>query len=84
MLWFANIYPQERHRIWISAGFFVMGICLEFLQRLSASRTFMFSDMIVNGFGVVVGWTLAKAFLLTCLLKLDAWLLHTAQRFKTL
>jgi len=82
MLWFANIYPQRRQRLWLSAGFILMGVSLEFLQHMIPGRTFLYADMMDGIFGVVVGLFLAKTFLSTCLLHLDRWLVLIWQKVK--
>jgi glycopeptide antibiotics resistance protein len=74
MLWFANIYPQRSSRFQISIGFFVMGVSLEFLQGMSAYRTFSYSDMLANGFGILLALYLARTRFSTYLLRLDTWL----------
>jgi VanZ family protein len=71
MLWFANIYPQRSSQLQLSIGFFVMGVCLEFLQGITGYRTFSYADMLANGFGILLALCLAKTRLATYLLRLD-------------
>jgi VanZ family protein len=73
-LWFANIYPQRSSQLQLSLGFFVMGVCLELLQGMTAYRTFSYIDMLVNGLGIILALYLAKTRLATYLLRLDTWL----------
>ena len=73
-LWFANIYPQRSTRLQMSIGFFVMGVCLEFLQGMTQYRTFSYFDMLANGIGILLALYLAKTRLATYLLRLDTWL----------
>ena len=73
-LWFANIYPQRSTRLQMSIGFFVMGVCLEFLQGMTQYRTFSYIDMLANGIGIFLALYLAKTRLATYLLRLDTWL----------
>ena len=73
-LWFANIYPQRSTRLQMSIGFFVMGVCLEFLQGMTQYRTFSYGDMLANGIGIFLALYLAKTRLATYLLRLDTWL----------
>ena len=82
MLWFANIYPQRSHRLWLSAGLIVIGVCLEFLQSMIPGRRFLYTDMMYSVVGVLIGLILAKTFLSTCLLHLDAWLIRGRQKAK--
>ena len=74
MLWFANIYAQRSSQLQLSMGFFVMGVCLEFLQGMTKYRTFSYTDMLANGIGILVALYLAKTSLATYLLRLDTWL----------
>ena len=76
MLWFANIYPQKPHHLRLSATFFVMGVGLELLQTFSEYRTFSYGDIIANGFGVFLGFFLAKTHLATFLTTFDVRLSH--------
>jgi VanZ family protein len=76
MLWFANIYRQRPHHLRLSATFFVMGVGLELLQTFSEYRTFSYGDIIANGFGVFLGFFLAKTHLAAFLTTLDARLSH--------
>jgi len=58
-LWFLQLYPADR-RAMLVIGFIMMGIALEFLQELTASRSFEYVDIAANTGGVVLGWLLAK------------------------
>jgi glycopeptide antibiotics resistance protein len=79
-LWFANIYPNGRRRIWFTAGFLAVGVCLELLQALGGHRSFQYADMLANGLGILAGWSLAKTRFGTTLLHLDRWLLHIREQ----
>jgi VanZ family protein len=74
MLWFANIYSQKSSQLQISIGFFLMGVCLELLQGMTAYRTFSYSDMLANGLGIIIALYLAKTRFATYLLRLDNYL----------
>ena len=58
-LWFLQLYPAER-RAMLVIGFIMMGVALEFLQGLTASRSFEYGDIAANTGGVVLGWLLVK------------------------
>ncbi len=58
-LWFLQLYPADR-RAMLVIGFIMMGIALEFLQGLTASRSFEYADIAANTGGVALGWLLAK------------------------
>jgi VanZ family protein len=74
MLWFANIYPRRSLQFQFSIGFFVMGVCLELLQGMTAYRTFAYGDMLANGIGILLALYLARTRFSTYLLRLDTWL----------
>ena len=59
MWWFANLYPSAHHRICWAAGFVLLGIVLEFLQRWTGYRSFELADMVAGTLGVALGWILA-------------------------
>ena len=59
MLWFANLYQARARRRLLAAAFIAMGIALEFIQGLTAYRTFEIADMLADAVGVAVGWILA-------------------------
>ena len=58
-LWFLQLYPADR-RAMLVIGFIMMGVALEFLQGLTASRSFEYADIAANTGGVVLGWLLVK------------------------
>jgi VanZ family protein len=74
MLWFANIYPQRSSQAKMSLGFFVMGVCLELLQGMTAYRTFAYADMLANGIGILLALYLAKTRFASYLVRLDTYL----------
>ncbi len=60
MLWFAQIYTRNRVRWPIALAFVMLGISLEYLQRLSGYRTFEYADMGANAAGVLCALLLAQ------------------------
>ena len=60
MLWFAQLFQAGWQRLLIGIIFSLMGIGLEYLQGMTAYRTFAYTDMRDNALGVVLG--LAAAF----------------------
>ena len=56
MIWFAAIYKAWRKRLALAVGFVLLGIALEFAQRLTGYRTFDVADMVADAFGVLIGW----------------------------
>jgi VanZ family protein len=74
MLWFANLYTRDRPRLRLSAILFSLAMCLELLQPFAPGRTWMITDVVINGIGISLGWILAKTSLGTCLSEIDAYL----------
>ena len=66
VLWFSQIFQRRLH-LRLGLGFIAMGVGLEFLQRLSAFRSFQYSDIIANISGVSFGLLLAKTRMSNCL-----------------
>ena len=58
MSWFTN-HCVLRACIVYAFGFVVMGVALEYVQRLTGYRTFDVADMAANVVGVAAGWVLA-------------------------
>ena len=72
MFWFGLIYlPGIQYRN-LGIMFIVMGIILEVIQGLLGYRSMEYFDMIVNGFGVVIGWLLARTPISSFLLYLES------------
>jgi len=58
MLWFAQLYTRSAWRR-LAVLFVSLGISLELMQGLTAVRELDAADMLSNGFGVLVAWSLA-------------------------
>jgi VanZ family protein len=56
MSWFCQLY---RTRIFYAAGFILMGVALEFVQRELGYRSYEVADMLANALGVLLGWGVA-------------------------
>ena len=56
MFWFCQLY---RARIFYAAGFILMGVALEFVQRELGYRSYEVADMFANALGVLLGWGVA-------------------------
>jgi len=65
--WFGQIYTRNRVRWTIALAFVILGISLEYLQRLSGYRTFEYADMEANAAGVLCALLLAQTPLSRCL-----------------
>lgn len=56
MFWFCQLY---RTRVYYAAGFILMGVALEFVQRELGYRSYDVADMLANALGVLLGWGVA-------------------------
>jgi hypothetical protein len=65
--WFGQIYTRNRARWSMALAFVILGISLEYLQRLSGYRTFEYADMGANAAGVLCALLLAQTPLSRCL-----------------
>lgn len=65
--WFSQIYTSARVRWTMALAFVIMGISLEYLQRMSGYRTFEYADMGANAAGVFCALLLARTPLSRCL-----------------
>jgi len=59
MFWFARLYVRMKVRALYAAGFIAMGIAIEFVQGWTGYRNFEVADMVADGLGVFLGWTIA-------------------------
>lgn len=60
MLWFAQLYHQNKTRIYYAVFFVTLGIVLEVLQGLGGVRMFEYADMLANTTGVMIGYAITK------------------------
>jgi VanZ family protein len=58
MLWFAGLYPRDRHWI-VAALIFTLGFAIDLAQGATPSRTFDLADVAANAGGILVGLVLA-------------------------
>src|SRR6202521_5501803 len=56
MFWFAQLDTRYRMRLAYAIGFVLLGVALEFAQRLTDYRTFAVADMGADAVGVLCGW----------------------------
>lgn len=61
MLWFAWLYRRGSTRQYFALGFVALGIALEFVQGTTDYRSFEVADMAADGFGVALGWVIARS-----------------------
>jgi VanZ family protein len=58
--WFGMLVEGRGRQFGAALGFAAMGVMLEFLQGLTAYRTFEVADMVANALGAALGWGLAQ------------------------
>ncbi len=51
--WFGQIYARNRVRWAIGLAFIMLGVSMEYLQRMTGYRTFEYGDMAANTVGVL-------------------------------
>jgi VanZ family protein len=56
MFWFAQLDSRHRIRLAYAIGFVLLGVALEFAQRLTDYRTFEVADMCADAVGVLFAW----------------------------
>lgn len=71
MGWFVQIYHEKIQRVFWGVFFIGMGIGLEFLQELGGVRYFEVNDMLANGLGVVIAWSIANTYFSKILQQVD-------------
>lgn len=59
MGWFSQIYRHDLTRLILALGLVAMGVGIEFIQGMTATRQFDVMDMVANTSGVVLAWALA-------------------------
>jgi VanZ family protein len=60
MGWFALIYFRRAARRGFALGFLAMGVAIEFLQALEATRYFELADMLADALGIGAALLLAR------------------------
>jgi VanZ family protein len=58
--WFGQIYARNLIRLRIAFVLVILGVTLEYLQRMSGYRTFEYADMAANATGVLCALVLAQ------------------------
>lgn len=71
MGWFAQIFRHDLTRLALVIVFVSMGILIEVLQSMTATRQFEVLDMIANTSGVVLAWALAYTWVGTLLTRFE-------------
>src|SRR5438046_4145168 len=61
MFWFAQLDTRHRMRLAYAIGFVMLGVALEFAQRLTDYRTFEVADMGADAVGVLSAWAASPA-----------------------
>ena len=72
--WFVQLYRCRSQRIIISGSAILLGIIIEFLQGLTAYRSFDMLDALANSIGAISAFLLAGSSLALLLPRFDNWL----------
>ena len=78
--WFVQLYKKTSSRIMILAGAILLGMFIEYLQGMTAYRSFDYFDEIANTIGAICAFLLARTSFDSILSVIDARLyrLHHA------
>ena len=68
MFWFAQLYHQNKTRIYYAVFFVLLGVSIEILQGIGGVRMFEYADMLANATGVLLGYMITKGRLKNLLL----------------
>jgi len=71
MFLFGQCYIQKKTRLIYAVAFICMGIILEYLQSLTATRQFEYADMLANSSGVLLGILLSDSYLRNVIIFID-------------
>ncbi len=72
--WFVQLYSRLSQRIVILGSTILLGIIIEFLQGLTAYRSFDMLDALANSIGAISAFLLAGTSLALLLKRFDNWL----------
>ncbi|MBU0621487.1 MAG: VanZ family protein [Gammaproteobacteria bacterium] len=61
MLWFCQVYLDQKMRMRLFVALAAMGVGIEILQSMGGYRYFEYADMLANTLGVAIGWGSAQA-----------------------
>ncbi len=78
--WFVQLYQKTSSRIIILAGAILLGMLIEYLQGMTAYRSFDYFDEIANSIGAMCAFLLARTSFASILSAIDSRLyrLHNA------
>jgi len=62
MLWFSGLV-NARHYRWLFMSLLIYGAVIEMLQSLTGYRMMELADLLADTIGLLLGWTLAHAYL---------------------
>jgi VanZ family protein len=62
MFWFGGMWPRSR-QVWVAVGLCLLGVVLDLLQGLTATRTLDPADMAANALGVLLALALTLSLL---------------------
>ena len=71
MWWWGQLYTKPKN-LWVALAFVIMGVALEFAQRMTGYRTFDYMDMVGNACGVALGLVVSAKWKIPALQRLYA------------
>jgi VanZ family protein len=74
--WFVQIYVKNRVRWAVGLAFIILGVSMEYLQRMAGYRTFEYADMAANTAGVLCALLAAQTPLARGLALVEKYLLR--------
>jgi len=77
--WFVQLYYKFASRLRILLAAILFGMVIEFLQEMTAYRSFDYVDQIANSLGAFCAFLLAKTDFDTLLGRFDLWLYRLKQ-----
>lgn len=60
MGWFGQLYRRPMLRLGYAFSFVLLGVVLEFAQRMEGTRSFEIADMVADGCGVALAWLILR------------------------
>ncbi|MCW8930182.1 MAG: VanZ family protein [Gammaproteobacteria bacterium] len=74
--WFVQLYKKTSSRIIILVGAILLGVTIEYLQGMTAYRSFDYFDGIANSIGAICAFLLARTSFDSILSIIDSKLYH--------
>ncbi len=72
--WFIQLYHTLKSRLLILLGAMLLGLLIEYLQGMTAYRSFDYADELANSIGAITAFLLANSAFATLLRRIDTWI----------